>query len=1067
MKKLLSVLLVILLMCQLLSVGIFVNAENVVASEPFVLTDNASVADASAVRLITEKVAGRTDLRCWELERGPAADMYDNIQIQPAWYTMSIPASELEGYNVFQFYVKISDAAGVNSQNLNLSFGLAYDGGFDYDIVDITGISAAAAAADWVKVNVAFDSFARLASATSITNYMIRLSDRSAQNGICLKVSDFLVANDNTPMGVTVGWKPNYAEYPIIESSSADNDYNSSLKAWEVTKTAPSTDFWDNFQFIYPWYSQSTQVSSLKGYNYLQFYIKLDSENAVMGDNIHMDVAFEYGNDFDFDSRTVTINDISVAKVAAGWTQVNIPLSSFPGLSEATNLSNMRVRLFNRSTSNGGSFYISEAVAVRSIEAQQGVTVGWTPDVIDYPITEASNTGNRYNPEVKAWRVTKTAPATDYYDIFQAIYRWYSQSVAVSSLSDYLEFYIKLSDANIVAGPNINMDVSFAFDNSYEFNHTVNINNVSAKEAATGWAKVTVPVSSFGDISGYQYITNVLIRVWDRSASNAGDFYFTEMVTVKESKTPVSVSAGWQVEGATSESVAANDEHFAFTAWSQTKQNPAADMYDVFRLISPWYCQYTKVSRLSGFDAFEFYVKLDSKDAVWDETLDINFSICVSDDLSLKSYRVEGISAADAAAGWTKVTVPFSAFPELETADSILNICIELWKRSSYNGGTFSASEVFAVKSEKAPKNVTPDASLLDAGIVGSRCEYNVFAEDATLGGWELFKYMGHAGVVEHTFTFNALQASAFEGYTHLEWYVTVDNVGAITTDNLNLQLDAKFADETVTTVAPIQTVSKNEAANWVKVSVKLSDILTNDLLCGLTVRLSGCDTNQSLTFGISDIEAVKVLSVVTIDESSQTVYKADFAQPFIIKGADSVLDGFVIEYLCGDEYTTAVPVDIGAYNVRITRAADSSYSAYEKIIENGYEIEEFAYTSSYEFGEYVTGIEVGTSVEEFITDFNITNGYVSTSATVIGTGAVVTVYDNNDIIRAEAQVVICGDIDGDGYVNAGDVTMLRIAILTETGFEGAAQEAADLKSDEVLNILDLIRAKKLASSVK
>lgn len=75
---------------------------------------------------------------------------------------------------------------------------------------------------------------------------------------------------------------------------------------------------------------------------------------------------------------------------------------------------------------------------------------------------------------------------------------------------------------------------------------------------------------------------------------------------------------------------------------------------------------------------------------------------------------------------------------------------------------------------------------------------------------------------------------------------------------------------------------------------------------------------------------------IVEISLNKQTNYISDENFGFKIS---SSLSNFIVEYFVSDNWTTAVPQDIGTYNIKITRLEDENYAAFETTILNGYEI--------------------------------------------------------------------------------------------------------------------------------
>ena len=78
-----------------------------------------------------------------------------------------------------------------------------------------------------------------------------------------------------------------------------------------------------------------------------------------------------------------------------------------------------------------------------------------------------------------------------------------------------------------------------------------------------------------------------------------------------------------------------------------------------------------------------------------------------------------------------------------------------------------------------------------------------------------------------------------------------------------------------------------------------------------------------------------------------------------------------------------------------------------------------------------------------------------------VGTGCVAKLMNGN-VLKESATVLLKGDITGDGNINAGDLVLLRKAIIDKTRLEGIFANAADLHTDSKINILDFVALKKL-----
>ena len=122
-----------------------------------------------------------------------------------------------------------------------------------------------------------------------------------------------------------------------------------------------------------------------------------------------------------------------------------------------------------------------------------------------------------------------------------------------------------------------------------------------------------------------------------------------------------------------------------------------------------------------------------------------------------------------------------------------------------------------------------------------------------------------------------------------------------------------------------------------------------------------------------------------------------------------------------------------------------------------------------YNMSTFVSGIEVGTTVEDFIKNFNVKNGTakvmtkngeVKTTGT-ISTGNSVVVYNNKGEQTAKYGIVIYGDTNGDGKISIVDLARLQKHLLELSKLEGTQKSAADVNRDGKVSILDLARIQK------
>lgn len=124
--------------------------------------------------------------------------------------------------------------------------------------------------------------------------------------------------------------------------------------------------------------------------------------------------------------------------------------------------------------------------------------------------------------------------------------------------------------------------------------------------------------------------------------------------------------------------------------------------------------------------------------------------------------------------------------------------------------------------------------------------------------------------------------------------------------------------------------------------------------------------------------------------------------------------------------------------------------------------------SSSYNIGDYITGVSPQTSVASFMQGLTVKNGSLELTASsdkVKSSGYVFT----GDKLRLKADsavkktypVIIKGDVSGDGKITILDLAKVQKHILSVTSLKGVYQKAADTNSDSHINIIDLARVQK------
>ncbi len=123
--------------------------------------------------------------------------------------------------------------------------------------------------------------------------------------------------------------------------------------------------------------------------------------------------------------------------------------------------------------------------------------------------------------------------------------------------------------------------------------------------------------------------------------------------------------------------------------------------------------------------------------------------------------------------------------------------------------------------------------------------------------------------------------------------------------------------------------------------------------------------------------------------------------------------------------------------------------------------------TSSYPIGTYVTGIQPGSSVSSVLSGISASGGTVKVLNALgmentgnIGTGNRIAVYVNGELVK-QYEVVIYGDINGDGKVSNADIVLMQKQILGITAQSGVYLEAANISRDGGVSNKDLVLLQK------
>lgn len=119
--------------------------------------------------------------------------------------------------------------------------------------------------------------------------------------------------------------------------------------------------------------------------------------------------------------------------------------------------------------------------------------------------------------------------------------------------------------------------------------------------------------------------------------------------------------------------------------------------------------------------------------------------------------------------------------------------------------------------------------------------------------------------------------------------------------------------------------------------------------------------------------------------------------------------------------------------------------------------------SDKYVIGNFITGVEPGTVASDFVAAFACEGGSVKVlnasgaeKTGKVGTGDRLAIYVNGTLVDLK-EIVIYGDISGDGAVTIADLVRLNRHTLNLSKLSGSALTAADVNRNGSVNIQDLV----------
>lgn len=120
--------------------------------------------------------------------------------------------------------------------------------------------------------------------------------------------------------------------------------------------------------------------------------------------------------------------------------------------------------------------------------------------------------------------------------------------------------------------------------------------------------------------------------------------------------------------------------------------------------------------------------------------------------------------------------------------------------------------------------------------------------------------------------------------------------------------------------------------------------------------------------------------------------------------------------------------------------------------------------SSKYKIDTYVTGVEPNVSSDVIKKNISVSAGSIKILNSsgvenngIVGTGNKIAVYDPNGNLVKTVDIVIFGDVNGDGKVTIKDIMLTNRNILKKISLNGEYLEAADVNKDGKVTIKDIM----------
>lgn len=183
----------------------------------------------------------------------------------------------------------------------------------------------------------------------------------------------------------------------------------------------------------------------------------------------------------------------------------------------------------------------------------------------------------------------------------------------------------------------------------------------------------------------------------------------------------------------------------------------------------------------------------------------------------------------------------------------------------------------------------------------------------------------------------------------------------------------------------------------------------------GATLSASAYDFDTPVTDNLTLYAKWTEKASVSINEAAQTYTWNGEAQAFAITGTE--LEDFTVEYFINSAWTDTAPSTVGTYDVKVTRAEDSTYKAYEKEITGGLVIR--AATPTADAPTAKTGLVYDGNAKSLINAGTSEHGYWEYS--LDGTSYSSDIPTGTD---AKTYTVYCRFVPNTGYANIDPVEL-------------------------------------------